>query len=178
MPVALAQPAPARAAAPPAPATAPVDFPDFDALAAHLKERGAAKALTMLRQLRLVEYESGRIVYETHDRLVKDYRKRLREELSRATDRVWILEETAAGGEMSQAEAEAAAEAALKAHPMIQAALAAFPDSKLTIGRPPAPEIETVDEPAVAEGDPAVSDDNPDVVYDDDFHFGDWEPDD
>jgi DNA polymerase-3 subunit gamma/tau len=160
------------------PAPSPVDFPNFDSLVTHLKDKGAAKALTFLRQLRLVEYESGRIVYETHNHLVKDFRKRLREELSRATARVWILDEADTGGQRSQADAEAEAEAALKAHPMVQAAMSAFPDAKLTIGRPAAPEAEGVAEPAITENDPEASDDNPDVVYDDDFHSGDWEPDD
>ncbi len=170
----------------------PVAYPDFDRLIAHLNRKGAPVALALLRQVRLVEYEPGRIVFEAHDRLPSGFRKRLREELGRATDRVWSIEETTLAGQPSLADAEAAAEAALKAHPLVQAALALFPDSDLVIGRPPAPPSEA-DIMAIPDAPPAsndgpgdeglghdsgASDDNPDVVYEDDIHFGDWEPDD
>lgn len=176
---------PDPAAAVPAAAAAPADFPDFKALTRHLATRGAPVALSLIRQLRLVDYAPGRIVFEAHDRLPKDYRRRLREELGRATDRVWSLEAVESGGEPSLADAEAAAEAELKAHPLVQAALALFPESELVIGRPP-PEPELAPElgpeppfQAGADGfggDPR--DENPDVVYEDDLNFGDWEPDD
>ncbi len=181
--------APAAVSLPPAPtsvaapAPTPGEFPDFEALFAHLKVLGAPVALTLLRQLRLVAYEPGRIVYEAHDGLRDDYRKRLREELSRATNRVWAVEPSADPGRPSLADAEAAADAALRAHPLVQAALAAFPDGTLVIGRPAEPTLETpVDDaappPLLADGAEPPSDENPDVVYDDDVHFGDWEPDD
>ena len=185
----VAEPAPEPAPEPgalPAVAAAPADFPDFQALTRHLATRGAPVALSLIRQLRLVDYAPGRIVYETHDRLPKDFRRRLREELGRATDRVWSLEAAEAGGAPSLADAEAAAEAELKAHPLVQAALALFPESELVIGRPPASEPEAAADPgpppAFADGEDGFGgdprDENPDVVYEDDLNFGDWEPDD
>lgn len=194
--MAASTPRPSARPAPDAPPeTAPADptqiddYPDFDRLVAFLSARGAPVALTLLRQVRLVDYAPGRIVYETHPGLRQDFRKRLREELARATDRVWAVDAAETGGRPSQADADAAAETALKAHPLVLAALAMFPGSRLTIGSPPDPAADALaaaaaaapmDEPMDAAGAPAddYSHDNPDVVYEDDLHFGDWEPDD
>ena len=181
-----APPRPVVEAPPAEPPESAESYPDFEALVAFLSAKGAPVALTLLRQLRLVAYEPGRIVYETHAGLRPDFRKRLREELGRATGRVWGVEETDAGGQPSLAEGEAAAEAELKAHPLVQAALEIFPDSELTIGRPPDPAAESAaaneeaapPPPDAEDGAEGFQNDNPDVVYDDDFHFGDWEPDD
>ena len=181
-PAALPEPEPPPPLPAERPAAASADaFPDFDGLGAFLAAKGAPVALTLLRQLRLVRYAPGRIVYEVHDRLPKDFHKRLREELGRATDRVWSLEPVENGGQPSIADNEAAAEAALRSHPLVLAALDVFPESKLSIGRPPAPEPEPELEPPPrigASDDGGTRDDNPDVVYDDDLNFGDWEPDD
>jgi len=114
------------------------------------------------------------------------HRRRLREELGRATDRVWSVEPARSGGAPSLADADAAAEAALKAHPLVQAALAVFPEGELVIGRPPAPEPElasglglaSAEAPGAAGFSDDPRDENPDVVYEDDLNFGDWEPDD
>ena len=145
----------------------------LDALVAFLNAKGAPMALSLVRRLRPVEFGVGRIVYEDDAALPPNYRKRLREELGKATDMVWVVEAVETKGAPSQADAEAAADAAVRAHPLVQAALAAFPDAELKIGRPAAePEPETDRAPG------PVDEDNPDVVYDDDFHFGDWEPDD
>ncbi len=172
--VAPAEPAPAEPApAKPAPFEA-ADYPSFEALVAHLQEKGAPVALTLARQLRVVDYRPGHIVYEEHDRLPESFRKRLREELGRATDRVWGVEGSDAKGAPSLADAETAEEDKLRAHPLVQAALAVFPDSKLSIGRP------LDDASAMADPDtgPPTDDAEADVVYDDDLNYGDWEPDD
>lgn len=164
-----------------APAAAPVELSDFDGLVTYLTAKGAPVALTLLRQLRVVAFQPGHIEFEVHDRLPKDFQRRLREELSRATDRVWALEAKDSGGKPSIADQEAAEEDVIKAHPLVQAALDAFPDGTLSIGRPPAQPTDMAAE-AGAAGDAfpdAPRDDaEPDLVYDDDIHFGDWEPDD
>lgn len=181
---AMAPEAAPRSESPPAPkpaatATAPEEFADLAALTAFLTAKGAPVALSLLRQMRLASFEAGRIAYEDHPDLPEGFRKRLREELAKATDRVWSLEPVPSGGQASQAELERAAEDALRAHPLVQAALEIFPDGDLTIGSPPAPEAEAAEAAADAAPPPGDEDiDNPDVVYDDDFNLGDWEPND
>ena len=72
----------------------------------------------------------------------------------------------------------------LRAHPLVIAALETFPGAQLTVGRPqleapepdPLPNADMPDPPISADGE--IGYDNPDVVYDDDINFGDWELDD
>ena len=163
-----------------APATFPnqeeerAEFPDFESLIAWLTDKGAPRALTLLRRLRLVTFEPMRIVYETYEGLPNDFRKKLREELVRATGQLWVVEEAKFGGQLSKADLEDAADASIRAHPLVQAALAAFPDSELRLGRPAIPETD-----ALFSSSSARDDENPDVVYEDDFTLGDeWEPED
>ena len=140
--------------------------------------------MSLIRRLRLVDYAAGRIVYEDQADLPESYARRLREELGKATDRVWAVEASTEAGQPSQVDAEANADAVLRAHPLFVVALETFPGAKLTVGRPqlevPEPEpLSNADMPV-----PPISDDgeigydNPDVVYDDDINFGDWELDD
>lgn len=176
----------APTAEPPKGAEAPGAFPDFDSLLKHLSNVGAARCLSLIRRLRVVEYAAGRIVYEDQPDMPENYARRLREELGKATDRVWGVEASADKGAPSQVDTEASADAALRGHPLVVAALAAFPGAKLTVGRHQAPEadlepastLETalLDAPVSADGEMGY--DNPDVVYDDDVNFGDWELDD
>lgn len=163
-------------------AESPGAFPDFKSLLAHLRQVGAARGLSLIRRLRLVEYAAGRIVYEDQAGLPENYARRLREELGKVTDRVWAVEPSTEAGQPSQIDDEANADSALRAHPLVVAALEAFPGAQLTVGGPQyeAPELESgADLPG-----PPISDngeigyDNPDVVYEDDNNFGDWELDD
>jgi DNA polymerase-3 subunit gamma/tau len=177
--------APTAEPEPPKGAEAPGAFPDFESLLKHLGDVGAARCLSLIRKLRLVEYAAGRIVYEQQDDLPENYARRLREELGKATDRVWGVEASAEKGQPSQVDSEASADAELKAHPLVVAALEAFPGALLTVGRPQldAPELDgrTLDSDmpdAPVSADSESGYDNPDVVYDDDINFGDWELDD
>jgi len=163
-------------------AESPGAFLDFESLLAHLSQVGAARGLSLLRRLRLVDYAAGRIIYEDQANLPENYARRLREELGKVTDRVWAVDPSTEAGQPSQIDAEANADAALRAHPLVIAALEAFPGAQLTVGGPQleAPEFES----STDLSGPPISDygeigyDNPDVVYDDDNNFGDWELDD
>jgi len=165
----ISSPAPAQK-----PTERPVDahFPDFESLVAWLTNKGAPRALTLLRRLRLVAFEPMRIVYETHDGLPDDFRKKLREELVRATGQLWVVEEAKSGGQLSTADLEKAADDKIRSHPLVQAALAIFPGSELKLGRPATSEADTnLFVPSTRD------DENPDVVYEDDFTLGEeWEP--
>ena len=169
---------------PPKGAESPGAFPDFESLLVHLSQVGAARGLSLIRRLRLVEYAAGRIVYEDQADLPENYARRLREELGKATDRVWSVESSTEAGQPSQVDAEASADAVLRAHPLVIAALETFPGAQLTVGRPqleapepdPLPNADMPDPPISADGE--IGYDNPDVVYDDDINFGDWELDD
>jgi hypothetical protein len=156
------------------PTEKPVDahFPDFESLVAWLTNKGAPRALTLLRRLRLVAFEPMRIVYETHDGLPDDFRKKLREELVRATGQLWVVEEAKSGGQLSKADLEEAADDRIRSHPLVQAALATFPGSELKLGRPATSEADTnLFVPSTRD------DEDPDVVYEDDFTLGEeWEP--
>jgi DNA polymerase III subunit gamma/tau len=196
-PAPLVKAAPSEADVPPAPAIeqtqkpvppkgaeSPGAFPDFESLLAHLSQVDAARGLSLMRRLRLVEYAAGRIIYEDRADLPENYARRLREELGKATDRVWSVESSTEAGQPSQVDAEASADAVLKAHPLVIAALETFPGAQLTVGRPqleapepePLPNADMPDPPISADGE--IGYDNPDVVYDDEINFGDWELDD
>ncbi|MBT6314719.1 MAG: DNA polymerase III subunit gamma/tau [Alphaproteobacteria bacterium] len=183
-PAPVLEPTQEPAPEPPKGAESPGAFPDFESLLAHLSQVGAARGLSLIRRLRLVEYAAGRIVYEDQADLPENYARRLREELGKATDRVWSVESSTEAGQPSQVDAEASADAMLRAHPLVIAALATFPGAQLTVGRPQleAPEPEPLSNadmpnpPISADGE--IGYDNPDVVYDDDINFGDWELDD
>ena len=86
---------------------------------AHLSQVGAARGLSLIRRLRLVDYAAGRIVYEDQADLPENYARRLREELGKATDRVWAVEASTEAGQPSQVDAEANADAVLRAHPLV-----------------------------------------------------------
>ena len=134
--------APAEGSAPaPAGGDAPQGFDapslDFAALVARVEDAGEYIAASIMRlQLRVIALEEGTITFarapEYKDRIDAE----LRAALHKATGRTWVLNEvTDAAAPPSMAEAEQAQAAALRAqmeaHPLMQAARAAFPQAEL-----------------------------------------------
>ncbi|MBH1943887.1 DNA polymerase III subunit gamma/tau [Erythrobacter sp. YJ-T3-07] len=111
--------------------------PDFASLVAKVEDAGEYIAASIMRlQLRVVSLEDGALTFarapEFRDRIETE----LRGALAKATGRSWVLtevEDPAAPPSMAEAaQAEAAAlRDAMEAHPLMQAARAAFPQAEL-----------------------------------------------
>jgi DNA polymerase-3 subunit gamma/tau len=95
---------------------------------------GDHQANIMRLQVRVVELRAGRLVFAQPPEFREDISGDLRKALEQATGERWSVERVALGGqptliERQLAEAEAA-EQALRADPLVAAALAAFPDAE------------------------------------------------
>jgi DNA polymerase-3 subunit gamma/tau len=86
--------------------------------------------------LRLVRYAPGRIEFEPAPGAPADLASRLGQRLQTFTGVRWGVSVVSSGGAPTIAEAQGAAQAALKAeamaHPLVQAVFAAFPQAKIT----------------------------------------------
>ena len=124
---------PAASGAPPA-ATPPADFA---ALVRQVEDAGEYIAASIMRlQLRVVSLEAGAITFARAPEFTDRIEAELRSALGKATGRSWVLTEVtdpAAPPSLAEAaQAEAAAlRDAMEAHPLMQAARAAFPQAEL-----------------------------------------------
>ncbi|MEL7727955.1 DNA polymerase III subunit gamma/tau [Citromicrobium bathyomarinum] len=143
-------PAPAADGAPAASAAAPSAHanggatlqlapasPDFAALVSKVEDAGEYIAASIMRlQLRVVSLEDGAITFARAPEYKDKIEAELRTALARATGRSWVLTEVSdpaappSLAEAAQAEA-AALRDAMEAHPLMQAARAAFPQAEL-----------------------------------------------
>ncbi|WP_164117169.1 DNA polymerase III subunit gamma/tau [Sphingorhabdus sp. Alg239-R122] len=86
-------------------------------------------------RIRVVEYEPGRLIYQTATDFTQDFAPQLRDALLQLTEQRWQIEIGEGEAQISlmeQAEArKQAARAELESSPMVKAAKAAFPDAEL-----------------------------------------------
>ena len=157
-----AQPMPAPAA--PAPESAPLArYERFEDVLALVRARRDMSLLVEIETgVRLVRYAPGRIEFEPAEAAAPDLAARLAQRLQAFTGARWGVAVVGSGGAATIAEARAAErgdqEARARAHPLVQAVLAAFPGAAIKDVRPP-------DAPAAPEAPaPAAEDDD------------DWDP--
>ena len=85
--------------------------------------------------LRVETLEDGKLTFALVDGFVEDPTADIRDALLRLTGNRWDVEKLASGGSPSLREleevAKADAQARMRAHPMVEAAFAAFPDAEL-----------------------------------------------
>ncbi|MEL7707313.1 DNA polymerase III subunit gamma/tau [Citromicrobium bathyomarinum] len=111
--------------------------PDFASLVAKVEDAGEYIAASIMRlQLRVVSLEDGALTFARAPEFRDKIETELRAALAKATGRSWVLSEVenpAAPPSMAEAaQAEAAAlRDAMEAHPLMQAARAAFPQAEL-----------------------------------------------
>ncbi|KPM17970.1 DNA polymerase III subunit gamma/tau [Citromicrobium sp. WPS32] len=111
--------------------------PDFASLVAKVEDAGEYIAASIMRlQLRVVSLEDGALTFARAPEFRDKIETELRGALAKATGRSWVLsevEDPAAPPSMAEAaQAEAAAlRDAMEAHPLMQAARAAFPQAEL-----------------------------------------------
>jgi DNA polymerase III subunit gamma/tau len=99
------------------------------------RERGSLHLASRLRmQVRPVEVAEGRMVFAQAPGFTEDLAPELRQALLELTGSRWQVEQVAEGGEPTLVERElsarAEADARLRAHPLVEAAFAAFPDAE------------------------------------------------
>ncbi len=156
---------PAAAAAPPAalpaaavPVSAPAPaataafaaWPRFEDMLALLRQaREAALLYDVETFVRLVRYAPGLVEFAPAPRAPSDLAQRLAGRLAALTGLRWGVVVAAEGGAPTLAQAR---EAAARAHPLVQAVLAAFPAARLAEIR----DLATAAEPAAADDDDAV----------------------
>ena len=119
--------------APAAPETAALDWAS---LVDRVEHAGQPLAATLMRmQLRIVEFSPGLLRFSRDRQFSGEIGPQLRDALLAATGSRWQVEEVAEGGALSLVEqeqaADAAAEAALRSHPLVEAAFEAFPNAEL-----------------------------------------------
>jgi DNA polymerase-3 subunit gamma/tau len=126
--------APGSTTAPAAPAeTARVDW---ESLVDRVEHAGHPLAATQMRmQVRVVELSPGLLRFSRSPQFSGEIAPGLRDALLAATGTRWRVEEVADGGTLSLVEqeqaADAAAEAEVRSHPLVEAAFQAFPDAEL-----------------------------------------------
>ncbi len=128
------------------PAPAPVARVDWAELCEQVDRAGMMRvAGTMRDWLRVIALEPGRLVYSLAPGISDDPAAELRDALLKATGERWQVERGEGEGAPSlreQAEAARAAEVErIRSHPMVEAALAAFPEAEM-IGDDAAPKGE------------------------------------
>jgi DNA polymerase-3 subunit gamma/tau len=109
---------------------------DFVALVHDVERRGHALAASIMKlQLRPVSVDKGLLRYSRPKGFGEDVGTVLRDALRDTTGLRWTLEELPEGGEPTLVEREEAARQAeseqVRAHPLVAAALAAFPEAEL-----------------------------------------------
>jgi DNA polymerase-3 subunit gamma/tau len=141
--VAAAQSQPA-AAPPPEPQT----FADIVALVAERRE--AILQAHLLNNVHLVRFEPGRLEIRPAEHAPRDLANRLGALLSEWTGRRWVVTISGEPGEPTLGEQAAAAKAReraeVAAHPLVQAAMAAFPGATIAAVRDLGGAIETTDD--------------------------------
>jgi DNA polymerase-3 subunit gamma/tau len=129
-------PAAGDAAAPSGTAPAAAGAIDWQALVEQVDAAGALRvAQTMRDWVRPVEVAQGRLVYALAPGFVGDPAADFRDTLYKLTGSRWDVEQRETGGEPSLREreeaAKAEAQAKMRAHPLVEAAFAAFPEAEL-----------------------------------------------
>ncbi len=128
-----------------APQLAPYEQPaDFRTLVALFSEKREAGLHAILYgQVNLVRCEAGLLELRVGEAAPANFAGRVGQCLTDWTGKRWVVSISGADGEPSLAEQDRAAEAQhherARAHPLIQAVFATFPDAKLTRLRHPAP---------------------------------------
>jgi DNA polymerase-3 subunit gamma/tau len=112
-------------------------YPTFDHVIELIRTNRDAKLLVEVETgVRLVSYRPGRIEFQPSDNAASDLAPRLGSALQRWTGNRWAISVVNEGGADTIAEKRDAAVVALHAeaaqHPMVQAALSAFPRAKIT----------------------------------------------
>ncbi len=120
--------------------------PEWKALVDSIEKAGELNLANQLRmQVRVIRLEPNRLEFRQREGFTADLAPALRDALFRITDQRWQVEQSSEGGAPSlveQAEADEAAEAdRIRNEPLVQAALAAFPEAEfVTEAEPPAGE--------------------------------------
>ncbi len=123
-----------------APALAPEDYPDFASVVELIRtRRDLPLLLEVERCVRLARYSPGRIEFAPSADAAPDLAARLRQSLQGWTGLPWAVSVVAAAEAPTLAEARSEAETAARQgalqNPVVQAALAAFPDAEVTAVR-------------------------------------------
>jgi DNA polymerase-3 subunit gamma/tau len=160
------QAAPVPAVAP-QPLPAPVDPKSFEEAVALFKERGEPLLHSQLTlNVRLVQFESGRLEIRPTDKAPADLAARVANRLTEWTGRRWVVTIAGSGGEATlreQADERARTlRAELARHPLVRAVLDAFPGAEIEAVRSAQPEA------AAAPG----AEPEADIVVDDDEALG------
>lgn len=128
-----------RASALPAPEPSPLDrFARFEDVLGLMREKRDVQLLVEVETgVRLVSYRPGRIEFEPAPNAARDLAQRLGARLQDWTGARWAISVVAGGGAPAVAEARDAEKGALEAaalsHPLVQAALRAFPGARLRV---------------------------------------------
>jgi DNA polymerase-3 subunit gamma/tau len=109
---------------------------DWASLVDQVEHAGQPLAATQMRmQVRVVELSPGLLRFSRDRQFSGEIGPQLRDALLAATGERWRVEEVADGGALSLVEqeqaADAAAETALRSHPLVAAAFGAFPGAEL-----------------------------------------------
>ena len=128
-------PAPAAETSPTSVPTPGASF-DWGQMVQKVDDSGQLRVAQMMRDwIRVVEFSQGTLTYVLADGLADDPGPELRDALFKLTGERWQVEQVSGEGAPTlreQAEAEsAAADAKLRDHPMVKAALEAFPEAEL-----------------------------------------------
>ncbi len=115
--------------------SAPTAALDWGRLVAQVEGAGQMLAGSLMRhQVRVVDLAPGRLTYSRGPQFTGDIAPQLREALLALTGERWQVEEVATPGAPTltevEAAAQAAAEAAVRAHPLVAATMAAFPNAE------------------------------------------------
>ena len=115
---------------------APAASLDWQALVDRIDHAGALRvAQTMRDWLRPIELAPGKLVYALAEGFAGDPAPDLRDALHKLTGERWEVEQRDTGGEPSLREREEAAraeaQAKMRAHPLVEAAFATFPEAEL-----------------------------------------------
>ena len=140
-------------------------LPTFDAVVELIRERRDARLLAEVESgVRLVSYAPGRIAFHPSERAPRSLAADLAQRLQAWTGQRWIISVENGPGAPTLAEARAVAKedlhASLRQHPLVMAALAAFPGAEIRATR----ELLAAD-PGLAGGDAAIED-----------PWDDWDP--
>jgi DNA polymerase-3 subunit gamma/tau len=160
--------APERAKAPdvnaapevdPAVAEALAALPSFDAVVEMIRDRRDARLLIEVETgMRIVSYSPGRIAFQPTDRAPKTLSSDLAQRLQLWTGQRWVISVENGPGAPTVAESRDAVKAdlhaSLRLHPLVKAALEAFPGAEIRATR----ELIAAD-PGAAGGDPGVVED-------------------
>ncbi|MGN3975376.1 DNA polymerase III subunit gamma/tau [Tsuneonella sp. SYSU-LHT278] len=109
---------------------------DWTALVERIEREGGSLHLAsrLRMQVRPVEVAAGTLVFAQAPGFTEDLVPELRQALHELTDRRWQVEQVAEGGEPSLVEREQAAradaDAKMRAHPLVEATFAAFPEAE------------------------------------------------